>query len=59
MVSLDNSGHFVFRLLDSTDNQHLLSSTAFPAKGHRPRPLEVKWASKELEVSAAAQYLAP
>ncbi|MBZ5539572.1 MAG: VWA domain-containing protein [Acidobacteriia bacterium] len=59
IVSLDESGDFVSRLVESIDNQYLLSFSAFPAKRHKLHSLEVKSVSQDIEVSAPTQYLAP
>lgn len=59
MISLDESGNFVSRIIEHIDNQYLLSFSAFPAKQHELHSLKVESVSKDFRVSAPAQYLAP
>jgi VWFA-related protein len=57
MVSLDESGGFVARVLEYIDNQYLLSFSAFPEKREKLHSLEVKSVSKDIAISAPTHYL--
>jgi Mg-chelatase subunit ChlD len=56
MVSLDESGGFVSRVLEYIDNQYLLSFSALPEKRKRLHSLEVKSVSKDITISAPSHY---
>lgn len=57
MVSLDESGNFVSRVLEYIDNQYLLSFVVFPENHDKLHSLEVKSASRDIEVSAPTHYI--
>ncbi len=57
MVSLDESGDFVSRVLEYIENQYLLSFAVFPEKHDKLHSLEVKSVSEDIEVSAPTHYI--
>jgi biopolymer transport protein ExbD len=57
IVSLDESGGFVSRVLEYIDNQYLLSFSAFPGKREKLHSLEVKSISNVIAISAPTHYL--
>ena len=59
VTSLDESGAFVSRLLNSVASQYVLSFPAAPENRHELHSLEVKSLLKNIKVSAPAHFLAP
>jgi VWFA-related protein len=59
VVSLDDSGAFVSRLLDSTSDQYILSFSAPLEKHHDQHSLEVKSVSKDVKITAPTHFVAP
>jgi VWFA-related protein len=59
LTTLDGSGAFISRLMNSIDCQFVLNFSTAPAGRNEIHSLEVKSLSKDIKVAAPAHFLAP